>query len=108
MKYDEVKTKKQNYLVFFRNSYSIGIFLSQVPSFSYLPFSMLSISWANLTFPVSSQTFHRLMELRILLSALTLSFNSLTQAGECPSRAGEKAGGKFKDILHNYRSFLFR
>lgn len=59
-------------------------------------------------FPDAPQIFHMLMEIHILLSALTLSFNSLTQAGERPARAGEEAGGKLKDILHNYRGFLFR
>ncbi len=80
----------------------------QVLSFSYLPFSTISYFLCQSHFPDAPQIFHMLMEIHILLSALTLSFNSLTQARERPARAGEEAGGKLKDILHNYRGFLFR
>jgi hypothetical protein len=70
----------------------------QVLSFSYLPFLDDIYFLCQSHFPDAPQIFHMLMEIRILLSALTLSFNSLTQAGECPFRAGEEAGGKLKDI----------
>ena len=79
-----------------------------LPSPLFLPFLDDIYFLCQSHFPDAPQIFHMLMEIRILLSALTLSFNSLTQAGECPSRAGEEAGGKLKDILHNYRGFLFR
>ena len=54
MKSGDVKTQKQNYLVFFSTSPSVRIFLAppcQVFSFSYLSFSISHLARAKLTSP---------------------------------------------------------
>jgi len=109
MKSGEVKTQKQNYFVYspippIRRNFPGAS--SQIPSFSYLPFSLLARPRSR---PLSaSQTFHGLMEIRPFLSALTVSFNPLAETRKHPPRTGEETGGKLNDILQKYRYFLFR
>ncbi len=103
MKSGEVKTQKQNYLVFLvfiRTCLSAGTFQRNLAGSSVL----------NQTyFPLNtSQIFHGLREIRVFLSALTVSFNPLTYTGKYLPRTGQKTGGKLNDALHKYRGFWFR
>ena len=86
MKYGEVKTQKQNYLVFFRNLLYAEIFLADPIRFlfSYVPFSTTHYSLFNhthsyiLTFSSAPCRYFMGLEDTSFLSALTVSFNPLT------------------------------
>ena len=103
MKSSEVKTQKKNYLVFLvfiRNCLLAGTFRRNLPGSSVSNQAHLQLS--------TSQIFQGLMEIRVYLSALTVSFNPLTYTGKYFPRTGQKTGRKFNDALHKYRGFWFR
>ena len=48
------------------------------------------------------------MEIRVFLSALTISFSPLTYTRKYLPRTGQKTGGECNDVLHQYRGLRLR
>jgi len=85
MKYGEVKTLNQNYLVFFQKLPICRNFPGVI--LPGLLFLIASFFHGSFTRPSSfslgtSPIFHGFIEMRAFLSALTISFNPLAQTGK--------------------------